>query len=161
MRIWMHDPAAAWGFLRHPPGWLLVILWLSFAYVIFRTLAVSLLRSQIMQAWILARLHAIRMPLYEVITLAVHGHDTKRIVRCCIMVGEANVDVSRERIAAHEAAGGDPETVVMAIVAAEHAGLSLTPDELFQSDLDGANPLAMVEELSAEKREEPIAGPAD
>ena len=48
------------GFLTDPPGWMLLVLWLSFAYVVFRTIAVGLLRTGLVHAYILARLHRVK-----------------------------------------------------------------------------------------------------
>ena len=147
--------------LLDPPAWIQVILWLSFAYVAFRTVAVGMLRSAIGQAWILAKLYRVPLSLFQLATLGLRGHDTKKLVRGCIMVGDAELNLSIRTAIAHLRSGGDPEAVAVALVAAQHAGLAMTAADLLAADLRQEDPLQLVQRAVAREtdlRADPGAG---
>ena len=128
-----------------PPRWLLVVLWLSFAYVVFRSVAVGLLHSAAVRAWVLALLHRVPISLLRLTVLGWRGYDARKLVRSCIIAPGTGSGWSPSVAEAHLRRGGDPEKVAVALVAAAQGGIDLAVEDLCAVDLRREDPLQWVE----------------
>lgn len=131
-------------FFTAPPGWMLCLLWLSFAYVGFRTVIWGLLHTKQVRALILARLHRIPVSSIDIVTVSIQRIDPVPLVKACVTLQAAGLPVSFADLAALQRSGGNVEVLAGAALLARRLGISCSLDELYENQKSGNDPMEYV-----------------
>ena len=137
---------ASAGFLREPPVWMQVILWLCFLHFLIRALLPLLGRSQLVRAWLLCRLHHVPVSLLTLTAMAARGTPLSPVVKAYIVACEAGLEtVSLENVETMAQAGADPACVVQALVMAREWNVDCQVEDVLAQAMLGKDPIAWVQ----------------
>jgi uncharacterized protein YqfA (UPF0365 family) len=141
-------------FLLHPPGWLILILWASFAYVLLKLLLVAF---PILPLYLRARLVGLRIGWLELIGMRLRNGvaGTRSIVGALISAKVQRLEVNPIDVEALHLAQGDVGRVVMTLGWARKAEVPLTWKEASALDLMGLGKELMDAVLAAKESKDP------
>jgi uncharacterized protein YqfA (UPF0365 family) len=132
-------------FIINPPPLMMVILWLSLAYIVGRiTLKIKIVKK-LLTAYIIARTNKLPVSFLTILGMSLRRIDPVRIIVAMIQSDHADLGLTTMELEAHALAGGDPITVVAALTIAKKHNMDLDFNEATAIQLSGKNVLDEVQ----------------
>ncbi|MHC4214301.1 MAG: flotillin-like FloA family protein [Planctomycetota bacterium] len=132
-------------FILNPPPLMLVILWLSLAYIVGKiTLKIKIVKK-LLTAYIMARTNNLPVKFSNILGMSLRRTDPVTILLALIQSNHAQLGLTIIELEAHALAGGDPIIVVVAMTLAKKHNMKLDFNEAATIQLSGKNVLEEVQ----------------
>jgi hypothetical protein len=119
------DILPATGFSFAPPRWLFVLLWIVFAFLVFRVVVIGILRSGFIRAVLMAKIGGVSLGWKGIAVLGCCRCDACAVVRALIIARTAGLgDIAVADVVACLRDGRDAEQAMTGYVMACRKGLT-------------------------------------
>jgi uncharacterized protein YqfA (UPF0365 family) len=132
-------------FILDPPPLMMVILWLSLAYLVGKITLKLKIVKKLLTAYIIVRTNNLPVKFWEIVGMCLRRIDPVRILIILVQSNYADLGLTRIELEAHALAGGDPVTVVAALTLAKKHNMNLDFNEAATIQLSGKDVLDEVQ----------------
>ena len=132
-------------FIINPPPLMMVILWLSLAYIIGKITLKLKIVKKLLTAYIITRTNKLPVTFLNILGMSLRRTDPVRILVAMIQSNHADLGLTTMELESHALAGGDPLVVAAALTLAKKHNMPLDIREATRIQLNGKNVLDEVQ----------------